>query len=190
VRVDFGSPRQVAWEVEPKGPSCRPAISLLAPEVSASALQRAGQTTHYASLSESKECERRDHGQGGEDQAAGGLAERVTPPMTSRNRRGAVNMCAARAVGVTPCALGGGARYRHEHIERDEREEQVRTGKSESSFRIRPSTRELRHHPSYGSPSLHQMHHDQSDENESDVGMNCVANVQDGQRGERARSRQ
>jgi hypothetical protein len=34
------------------------------------------------------------------------------------------------------------------------------------------------------------MHHDQSDENESDVGMNCVADVQDGQGTERASSRQ
>jgi hypothetical protein len=34
------------------------------------------------------------------------------------------------------------------------------------------------------------MHHDQSDENEADVGMNRVADVQDGQRGERASCRQ
>jgi hypothetical protein len=34
------------------------------------------------------------------------------------------------------------------------------------------------------------MHHDESDENEADVGMNRIPDVQDGQRGERASSRQ
>jgi hypothetical protein len=34
------------------------------------------------------------------------------------------------------------------------------------------------------------MHHDQSDEGEADVGMDRVPDVQDGQRGKRARRRQ
>ena len=57
---------------------------------------------------------------------------------------------------------------------------------SDSSLSKRPNVSELGHHPGYGSPSLRQMHDDESDENEADVGMNRVPDVQDGQCGKRA----
>ena len=79
---------------------------------------------------------------------------------------------------------------RHQHVQRDEREEQVRGRKAEAPLRKRPNAREVGHHPGNGPPPLQQMHDHQSDERETDVSMNRVPYIQDGQRGERTSSAQ
>jgi hypothetical protein len=75
---------------------------------------------------------------------------------------------------------------RDQDVQRDEREQQVRPGKSKVSFGYRPSAP---HHPGNGVPSLQQVHDDQSYEHEANIGVDRVVDVQDRQGGERAGSR-